>query len=82
MIKKIFNGKKKISFYFIIIGILLVGITLGSALLSSTLKVIGNSVIKKNSWVIYFDDIDIAEDSAPVDSSNIYCKSKRSRRLL
>ena len=70
MLKNIFKGKKKLSFYIILVIVLLVGITLGSALLSSTLKIIGNSTIKKNSWVIYFDDIDIAEDSAPVDSSN------------
>ena len=70
MIKNIFSGKKKLSFYLIILGVLLVSITLGSALLSSTLKIIGYSAIKKNSWIIYFDDIDIAEDSAPVDNSN------------
>ena len=70
MIKNVFNGKKKISFYLILIGVILVGITMGSALLSSTLKVIGNSEVKKNSWVIYFDDIDIAEDSAPNSNSN------------
>ena len=70
MIKEFIKGKKKLSFYLGILLVLLIGITLGSALLSSTLKVIGNSKINKNSWIIYFDDIDIAEDSALVDNSN------------
>ena len=70
MNKKLFKGKKSLSFYIFILGIFLVGITLGSSLLSSTLKIIGASEVKKNSWIIYFDDIDIAEDSAPNSNSN------------
>ena len=70
MLKNFISGKKRLPIYIIIVSVLLVGITLGSAFLSSTLKIIGNSKINKNSWVIYFDDIDIAEDSAPVENSN------------
>ena len=65
MFKKIFNGKKKVTFYIGIVAVLIVFMTLGTALLSNTLTIIGNSKIKKNSWVIYFDDIDIASDSSP-----------------
>ena len=70
MLKNRFMGRSRKSIYLIIIAVLIVGISFGSALLNSTLNIIGSSEVKKTNWIIYFDDIDIAEDSAPVDNSN------------
>ena len=55
--------KRSKSFYIFLSLILLVSITLGYAFLSRTLNINGNTRIEKNSWVIYFDDVDIANDS-------------------
>ena len=65
MIKNIINGKKKITFFIAIILVAILGVTLGTALLSSTLSINGTSTVKKNSWKIYFDGVEIANDSAP-----------------
>ena len=63
MLKNIFNGKKKIKFYIAKFVIAILSITLGTALLSSTLRLQGNTTVKKNSWIIYFDNIDNFEAS-------------------
>jgi len=58
--------KKKLSkkTVLIIIGIvLLFSITLGTALLSSLLTIQGNTNIKENSWIIYFDSVRKSTDS-------------------
>ena len=62
--------KNKIKIYVGIVALLVVFMTLGTALLSRTVTIIGKSKINKNSWVIYFDDIDIAEDSSPVEDES------------
>ena len=63
MKKNNIKNTKKISIMMALIAFVLVGITLGQSILSSTLTITGKSTIKKNSWVIYFDDIEISEDS-------------------
>ena len=47
----------KIAFTLTIFTALLIVISLGSAILSSTLNIGGKAKIKENSWVIYFDEI-------------------------
>ena len=65
MIKKLALKLKMSKFSLVtsIFLILLVTISLGSAFLKDTLSIIGNSTIKKSSWVIYFDDVQKATDS-------------------
>ena len=63
--------KKKISkknLLFIVGIVLVLSITLGSAIVSSLLKIEGNTTIKKSSWVIYFDSVRKSTDS--VSSTN------------
>ena len=54
MLNNSFMRKNRKTVYLVIIAVLLVGITLGSALLNSTLNIIGSSEVKKNNWIIYF----------------------------
>ncbi len=63
MIKKALKNNKKITVLFVLITLFLTGLTIGFSMLSSTLTITGKSTIKKNSWTIYFDDIEISEDS-------------------
>ena len=66
MVKNIVNKIIKNRVYLLIaIGILLVSlISLGSAYIQSTLSIVGNTKIYKNSWIIHFDDnITPSEDS-------------------
>ena len=65
MIKKIVS-KLKFNKFTIVMGVLfimLVTVTLGNAFLRSTLSIIGDTTIKKNSWIIYFDDVEKSIDS-------------------
>ena len=58
--------KKKLSkkTALILVGIVLMfSITLGTALLSSLLTIKGNTNIKENSWIIYFDSVRKSTDS-------------------
>ena len=57
--KEKFNKLKsnKMAFATSIFVVLLIAISLGSAILSSTLNIGGKAKIKENSWIIYFDDI-------------------------
>ena len=68
--KKNVEKKGRIKLYVGIVALLVVFMTLGTALLSRTITIMGNSKINKNSWIIYFDDIDIAEDSSPVEDES------------
>ena len=63
MKKKTIKNQKKITIIMALIAFVFVGITLGQALLNSTLTINGKSTIKKNSWMIYFDDINIEPQS-------------------
>lgn len=60
--------KNKFTFFMAITIVLLIMISLGTALISSTLSIIGNTTIKENSWIIYFDKVRKSSDS--VDSDN------------
>ena len=46
----------------IIVGIVIT-LSLGTAAITKTLQMIGNTTIKENSWIIYFDDVKVAGDS-------------------
>ena len=63
MKKKTIKNQNKITIIMALIAFVFVGITLGQALLNSTLTINGKSTIKKNSWIIYFDDINIEPQS-------------------
>ena len=63
---KLISNKKYLFMFIVLIGLL--SITIGSALISSTLSLTGNSKINKNSWVIYFDGIRVSSDSVETDS--------------
>ena len=59
-------GKKNI---LLLVGIILIfSITLGSAIVSSLLQIEGNTNIKGNSWVIYFDSVRKSTDSVEATS--------------
>ena len=62
--------KRSKTFYIFLSLILITSITLGYAFLSRTLNINGNTRIEKNSWVIYFDDVDIANDSVQNEDSS------------
>ena len=63
--------KKNKKVLWIVLGVvLLFGITLGYSILSEVLSIEGNTTVKKNSWIIYFDSVDIASDSVSNDDSN------------
>ena len=63
--------KKKMSkkTVLIVVGIvLLLSITIGTALISSILTIQGNTTIKENSWIIYFDSVRKSTDSVASDN--------------
>ena len=47
----------------IIVGIVIT-LSLGTAAITKTLQMIGNTTIKENSWIIYFDDVQVYDGSA------------------
>ena len=47
--------------------LLLIGVTLGYAALSSVLKINGVSIITKNTWDIHFENVEVNEDSVTAD---------------
>ena len=49
--------------YIFIIMIALIGLTIGYAILNSTLNINGKSTISKNTWDIYFDNVVVKDDS-------------------
>ena len=64
--------KKKRIFIGIIL-LILVSITVGYAYLSQKLDIKGNTKIRENSWIIYFEDIVEREDNnvIPTDDATI-----------
>ncbi|MBQ3307108.1 MAG: hypothetical protein IJG68_02825 [Bacilli bacterium] len=74
------NSRKKITTYFVIFALLLIGIVY--AILQANLQINGIAKIKSNSWDIHFDNIVInensvsigAEDSAATIDPNNNCK--------
>ncbi|MCR4580972.1 MAG: hypothetical protein K5666_00470, partial [Bacilli bacterium] len=69
MVKRVYeklkNKKKVIVMLMVLLGLL--SITIGSALITSTLSIVGNTTFKKNSWIIYFDGVDISLDSSSTE---------------
>ena len=67
--KKILLKIKQNKFLFVtsIALILMLTLTLGSAILSNTLSIIGNTKIKENSWIIYFTDVRVSTDSVEAE---------------
>ena len=61
---------KRISKYIFVSLILLAIMTIGYGIISSTLTIVGNTKIQKNSWIIYFDDVTIANDSVKNEDIN------------
>ena len=55
------NKNKKV--YFVLILIVLFGISVGYAAISRTLSITGNSVVEKNTWDIHFENIQIKNGS-------------------
>ena len=68
MKNKRFEGKKKIK-YIAIVFVVILMMTLGYSMLKETLNINGSNKIKKNSWIIYFDNVDIASDSVKNDDT-------------
>ena len=64
-IHKLFKNKKYLMMIIVLVALLT--ITIGSALISSSLSVVGNTTFKKNSWIIYFDNIHVPVDSVSTD---------------
>ena len=62
------KNKKILWFVFILVS--LFGIALGYSILSEVLSIDGNTTVKKNSWIIYFDNVEIAADSVVNEDSN------------
>ncbi len=50
--------------------ILLVGVSIGYAMLSTTLLIKGDAVIKKATWDIHFDNVQIDSGSVAINSAN------------
>ena len=65
MVKEIVGKIIRNRVYLLIaIGILLVSfITIGKSYIQNTLSIVGNTKINKNSWIIYFDEIEMSSDS-------------------
>jgi len=57
------KSKSHFKIYLIIGAVLISLITVGTALLSSLLTISGNTNIKENSWIIYFDNVRKSTDS-------------------
>ena len=67
--KKIINKIRENKIKYGILGIIfiLASITLGTAIISSTLNINGRTKIEKSSWIIYFDDVRKSSDSVASD---------------
>ena len=56
-------GRKNKSIYIILIIVLLICVTIGYAVINTTLNINGKSSVSKNTWNIYFDNIQIKNGS-------------------
>ena len=68
MLRNLLNNvlKKKLYLFITIFVILIVGISLGSAILTKTLNIVGKTKIE-NNWIIYFDNVVLNNDSVKND---------------
>lgn len=71
--------KNKLNLFMIIGIVLLVSISLGTAIISSILSIKGNTTIKENSWVIYFDSIRVSTDSVESEENAKITDHERTR---
>ena len=68
------NKNKKV--YFVLILIVLFGISVGYAAMNRTLNITGNSEIKQNTWNIYFDNVKVKEGSVTANTPVIDTTTK------
>ena len=59
------------SFYLILILILFIGVTIGYAVINSTLNINGKSSISKNTWDVYFDNINVGFGSVEAVKTSV-----------
>ena len=55
------NENKKV--YFVLILIVLFGISIGYAVLTKTLNITGNSLVRQNTWDLHFENIKVTSGS-------------------
>ena len=55
--------RKNKSIYIVLIVVALIGITIGYAVINTTLNINGKSSISKNTWDVYFDNVVVKDDS-------------------
>ena len=58
-----FMKKKNKKSYVLLAVFALIGITIGYAVLSTTLNINGKSTISKNTWDVHFDNINVTDES-------------------
>ncbi len=61
--------KKKLYLFITVFAVLVVGISLGSAILTKTLSIGGKTKIQ-NNWIIYFDEVVLNTDSVKNDDTS------------
>ena len=59
--------KRNNNMYIVIIAVLLLCVTIGYAALNSTLNITGKSNISKNTWDVYFDNIQVVDGSVEAE---------------
>ena len=55
--------RKNKSIYIVLIVVLLIGVTIGYAVINTTLNINGKSSISKNTWDVYFDNVVVRDGS-------------------
>ena len=55
--------RKNKSIYIVLIVVLLICVTIGYAVINTTLNINGKSSISKNTWDVYFDNVVVKDDS-------------------
>ncbi len=63
------NRKRKD--YFLLLLLLIVGFSVGYALLQTTLTINGTSKIKGNTWDIHFDNLHVTDGSVPIGTGDV-----------
>ena len=65
-------------YLFTVLVLLLLGISLGYALLTTNLNIVGTTVVKDNKWDIYFDNVQVSSGS--VSASTPVIDTNKTRR--
>lgn len=66
---------KKNKIYYLIIILVLFGVSIGHAVMNRTLSITGNSLVNQNTWDIHFDNPLVKEDSVTLDLPTIDSKN-------